>query len=839
MKNLLKPATALALALALTACNSTPKPPPITPEEPIGTVTGQITADKISGTVSDKLLFGGTVDLVALSSAVLLTEGSIDSRGLVTLPLNVPAPSQEYLRTLPDGSGTCVFTGTASNPTGNIALYPKLLAYDNQGDPVSEIFETLNAGASQPNAAIMRIYADSAQKVQGVIHCSDDPLDLIYNLDLKEGWNAAEFFATNAATTLNTLNKNARSTLTSTRLDAEVGVILDNSPLTLKPGDRLTRKATIYPIGGYSGTVKLSTNVPGLSVEPGSVTIAPPMTAQGIKPQGWAATGPLHALSSGHLSAQSVDTTLTFVAAADAPDFNGTGELRVTGADSKIVGREAMPVNLQQALPQAILTLNSSSVTVMAGDSVTFSGKVRSSKGVLERVFFHLDAEAYGFSLITSDASNVTETGQDVTFTINAYGISPGDKTVMISAGASNGFISPKLPLNVKVLGSGIGLSIGQSIYRVYPNEVIDIPVTVNSVGGYSGMIELTITDLPKGVTTQKKTVFLSNTSVSVNLTLSISSNAPITETSFTVVATTKDVEVRRKELLVVYPPKLEILGTAFNMAFENRQVDNQGNLWIGTSSGSLKISPDLKSLTAHPAPAPCGLSVGADGGIWTTLEPYQAYTRFDPVTLKVETYPSAQGRIRCGGDGFQIDSKKRLWEINSGIYRRDLVSQVSTKMAGADFLGNALITQGSNVWIGNNRIVSEVNGDNLTFKTYDLPDTSLSDNFYPFKDKIYFRYTSELAVFSKLTGSVSRIAIPNTSISRFYGIDDEGNSWVTAYRYNNDSRNVILRLSPSGAVLKELPLLDGFLKVSPTGGLWLVSTDGFKDITRVSYIAP
>ncbi|WP_420597341.1 hypothetical protein [Deinococcus sp.] len=455
MKNLLKPATALALTLALTACNSTPKPPPITPEEPIGTVTGQITADKISGMVSDKLLFGGTVDLIQAASRpgyIASLVGTVDKLGKLTLPLEEPPYAPLEVAIPPYGSD-CDFTGTASNPAGQIVAYGAMLGYDKNDDPVATIQEKLTQGATTSDALVVRVYADTDQVLNGVVECYFRNYKLRYDLNLKAGWNVAEASGDNSNLIIKTLSKNARSTLNVTRLDAGVGVSLDDYSLKIKPGERLIRKASVYPIGGYSGAVKLSTDVPGLSVEPGSVTIAPPVTAQNVNPQGWAATGPLRALSA-DLSIQSVETTLTFVAAADAPDFNGTGELRVTGSDGKIVGREALAVGLIQ--PTFNISINSPDdrYTIYGNEQMELPVNLPSLNGFTDPIVVTLENAPSGIAAIPTTGQ--ANEGVSLTLTVGA-GVPAGDYDLTISGTSGLQVRRQTLKVRIQSKRSAIG----------------------------------------------------------------------------------------------------------------------------------------------------------------------------------------------------------------------------------------------------------------------------------------------------------------------------------------------------------------------------------------------
>ena len=338
----------LTLALALSACNPSTSLPQATGAGLSGQVvpTG-ISADELTGTVTDPLLLGGTVKLLSgdFPGGVEQISGSIDGSGHLSLALNA-VPGQESFYFVPPPSSNCAFTGTASNLLGRINLYGQLLAYTAQGDPLATLGEKLTAGASAADALVARVYADSDQEVQGGAQCADG-YQFVYDIKLNPGWNAVELVSNQGGASYKNLSEEARSVLSVTRLAAGVDLSLDTPALSLKPGERLTLSATVSPIGGYSGAVTLSTDVPGLSVEPGALTLSAsaPATAQNLS--GWPGEQQLRALSASGLRAQNLKTSLTFVAAASAPSFSGPANIIITGSDGKVVGKSYLQVNLQ------------------------------------------------------------------------------------------------------------------------------------------------------------------------------------------------------------------------------------------------------------------------------------------------------------------------------------------------------------------------------------------------------------------------------------------------------------------------------------------------------------
>ncbi|WP_420597340.1 hypothetical protein [Deinococcus sp.] len=214
MKSLPLLSNLLLLAAALTACGL-PAPAPTT-EPPPENVAGQLSADKLSGTVTDPLLLGGSVKLLSsagVPKGVEAIAGTIDASGAVELPL-AAAPGQESFYFIPPGN--CTFSGSASNPLGRINLYAELLAYTPQGQPLATISEKLTAGASAADALVARVYADSPQDVRGSVQCAGG-YQFVYDIKLSPGWNAVELISSKNFASYKNLSAQASSVLTVIR----------------------------------------------------------------------------------------------------------------------------------------------------------------------------------------------------------------------------------------------------------------------------------------------------------------------------------------------------------------------------------------------------------------------------------------------------------------------------------------------------------------------------------------------------------------------------------------------------------------------------------------------
>ncbi|ULH14128.1 hypothetical protein MF271_02280 (plasmid) [Deinococcus sp. KNUC1210] len=293
-------------------------------DDPALAVTGSaIDPSTIQGTVSDSALFGGTATLISAGGysdpATAISTG-IGSAGQLSLTLPSTPPRSDFFPAIPNPGyfSSCTFSGTTSDSAASIAAYIGFNAYSSGADPVATMQEQLVSGASVEGAQVGHLYTSQPLTLSGTVDCLFSRTK--YELNLNAGWNAVELSSVNSTTTIKTLSSTARSVLKVTRKTPGVTVSLDDtSPITLHPGERVTRNATFLQAGAYSGTVKLSTNIPGVSVEPSTVTLSP-LGTQTVKAESWP-LGNKTLTSAGLSSIQplSLGTPITFVAAADAP----------------------------------------------------------------------------------------------------------------------------------------------------------------------------------------------------------------------------------------------------------------------------------------------------------------------------------------------------------------------------------------------------------------------------------------------------------------------------------------------------------------------------------------
>ncbi|WP_188963284.1 hypothetical protein [Deinococcus aquiradiocola] len=329
-------------------------------DDPALTATGSVPdATRIRGRVTDTALYGGRATFGSLYTAPgfdIGAAGEVD----YALPA-VPAASDFTRVIMPSNyfSFGCSFSGTISDSDAEIAVYDALRTTGVQGDPIGTLQESIVAGGRRSTSRVAHVYAKAPVDIEGNVWCFGNTY---YSVHLKAGWNAVEVFGSNVYD----LNSGARSVLTAVRNAAGVSAsVTDTSTIVLHPGERVTRNVKFLQLGGYSGTVRLSTTVPGVTVEPSTVNLAS-LGTQGLR-------------------AQALSTPLTFVAAADAPDhpyFLSSDALVLKDGNDAPLGQ--MPLSLQVLTPSVSLSSYGTPlpVNVALGDSGSVTLSLYSVNGL-------------------------------------------------------------------------------------------------------------------------------------------------------------------------------------------------------------------------------------------------------------------------------------------------------------------------------------------------------------------------------------------------------------------------------------------------------------------------
>ncbi|MDB5044336.1 MAG: hypothetical protein JWQ08_386 [Deinococcus sp.] len=358
----------LGLTVLLTACPGggdggvTPPPPVILP----GTA---LDAGRVQGTLPGWTFGAGEVAFY-LPEADKIVDGSpveISTTGGLNSVLPVPTALGSYL-------GACKLSaGAVGNDFQSELAIP--LAYSSAGDLLGYINETTAAGLP-----IDRIFTPSAATLKGIASCNTTTkLDL--DLTLTAGWNALSNVRTvsGGVTTFTVRNiaSDSRVLLALDKADEEVTVIFPTPTLpTLRPGQTATLPVLLLQTGGISGAITLETDVPGVTITPGTLNLAP-LTANSTGKGGLAAAS---------LQPQRLQTNLTFNVAADAQGFDGTLNV-IVKRGGLVVGTQPLRATIigpsfglgfdsSQSRPVPLYVNEASNVAVVVSPSNGFSSPV-------------------------------------------------------------------------------------------------------------------------------------------------------------------------------------------------------------------------------------------------------------------------------------------------------------------------------------------------------------------------------------------------------------------------------------------------------------------------------
>ncbi|WP_407541896.1 hypothetical protein Q0M94_20680 (plasmid) [Deinococcus radiomollis] len=417
-------------------------------DDPALAATGAaIAPSTIQGTVGDSALFSGAATLVSAGgygNPATAISASIGSAGQFSLGLPGTPPGSDFTPAIPAPGyfSSCTFSGTVSNSAATIAAYVGLNAYSAGGDPVATIQENLVSGASVEGAQVGRIYSRQPLTLRGTVDCLFNRTR--YDLNLSAGWNLVELSSANGTTTFKDLSGTARSVLGVTRKTPGVTVSLnDAGTITLHPGERVTRNVTFLQVGAFSGTVKLSTNIPGVGVEPSAVTLSP-LGTQAMKAEDWLMNNrTLTPAGLNTIRPLSLSTPLTFTAAADAPEHpytNSNDALIVS--DSAGVKMSSTPLSLSVLIPSVYATINTYSypgITVAQGESAKLNVQIMSVNGLSGPVTVGLSGLPSGVTVVPQTVNVTPDNVARIDLQIVASGTAAtGTFTVKISTDKVN-----------------------------------------------------------------------------------------------------------------------------------------------------------------------------------------------------------------------------------------------------------------------------------------------------------------------------------------------------------------------------------------------------------------
>ncbi|MBZ9753507.1 hypothetical protein K7W42_21990 [Deinococcus sp. HMF7604] len=321
----------------------------------------QVKNNQVEGTVTG-IPYAGAVVLANPNDFDTKNIGTLSSAGAVSLPLSA-APAE--LRTfLPPADLGCTFTGSASgNP--NTALFSGLDVLSNQSDLLGYIYEAVTNGAPA-DSVIGRLYSASAATIKGTVNCGPSGGTFAIDATLQAGWNAVVLTTTASGYNLSNSTANIRTELRGGLYEASVQAVLPKEPLSFTNNDTVTVPVTFYQDGGYNGYIKLSTDVPELTIAPTTLNL-PALSAQNT---GMSLSSYLRTLG---LAPQRVTTNLTF--RYTGGERTGPFNLNIQDANNKIVGRGQGTMNARPSSVGVVVPPSQPSLSIRQGEA----GNVRVS----------------------------------------------------------------------------------------------------------------------------------------------------------------------------------------------------------------------------------------------------------------------------------------------------------------------------------------------------------------------------------------------------------------------------------------------------------------------------
>lgn len=347
-----------------------------------------------------------------------LSGSSVGNDGTVNVTLPVPERTFGLI-------DSCSFSGTRSVSDVQIDLADVVLATDKD-DLLGEALQVRSNGGQ----ALSRLYAATDAILKGTVSCGTGG-GFAVDLTLKAGWNAitTEQTGPGGLIQLVSVARTTPVTLKFSPYTPEVALnFTDISPLVLRAGQPVRREVHLYQDGGISGEITLSTNLPGVTVTPGTLTL-PNLRAQDV---GSSRVSGLRALE--RLGAQAVTTTLTFSLSTGAATFNG--ELQVLARQNgQTVGTGRLSTDIR--VPSAQVRVNGDFLSGYVGESSTLALSLTPQDGLSGPIIIGLMNPPAGVSAapvqVTLTAG--TTTNLDLPLQV-ATGTALGDLKVQIG-GAS------------------------------------------------------------------------------------------------------------------------------------------------------------------------------------------------------------------------------------------------------------------------------------------------------------------------------------------------------------------------------------------------------------------
>ncbi|GGK20931.1 hypothetical protein GCM10008955_12970 [Deinococcus malanensis] len=684
-------------------------------------------------------------------------------------------------------------TGTNSDASARTLYNSRLAVYGVQDDLLGTVVEKIVGGqdATRTNPIIVRLYSDRAFTFTGTCTYpaqNGTSITEAINISVSKGWNALVSSTTGTALDLRNVSTDNRVQLVFESATPSVTVLLNPKTVQLTTDSPVTVDAEVVQVGGYTGTIHLSTNIPGLTVEPAVLTLPalPKLSAQSTSNEPHQER--VHQLG---LKPQLVATKLTF-------QYSGTDnrtssfQLIVKDAAGKQVG--AGNGSLVVARPSFTLSTsgynlqlprNSSlKVPVTLSATQNFTGDVTVSATDLPAgvtvtpITLKLNGSAYGEVTLTSDSS-----------------VAPG--TYPITLTANGGGKSSSAKVNLVVPKPSVNVSVGTYSAYVSREGEASISVNVSSVNGFDGTTTLTLADLPTGVTATPVTAQVSPTT-STTVKIPVTAAAAAVLGTYTVKVSTPDLSSTSHNAsfqLSVMPKRVLVgssassltpsgtgvwlvTGSAYNST--TYKTDTTVSRYVsGKQSASVTLA-DMSSPRLLPKADGSVLAMGYYSGT-------SAFTVSTTGTATATTHPFSSNDTIAGVP----DTKGRIWFIQRASTG---VGGMTTGLAHWDPATGTVVQVDSATNYGysqSGQFVVSPDGTTLLF----VPSYSGS--------------TNKVVKINAAAGTISTIDLIS---SYSFAIDKAGTIWMTDY-------NQLKRLNADGSITT-------FTNLSLDGGPQLIGFD-------------
>jgi hypothetical protein len=533
----------------------------------------------ISGKIVGTNLQIGTASLISPNrDRPFLADASV-TNSFLTLDLSNVTPGPGDLE---DGYYVKDCNGINSGPNALLFDSLSLNAYSTEGDLIGTVQEKIVAGpdAALPGALVYRLYSDTPFTFRGtcLLRTATGTVFTENNdLDIAQGWNTLVRSVDAQTITVRNAAAGNRAELTFVPATPRVAVQLKTPSLDFAQGQTVVVDAELIQVGDYSGTVSLSTNIAGLSIEPATVTLTPLPTVN-AQVLGGRPTRP----TALNVLPQKLSTKLTFRYTGTTSHTNTDYTVLIKDAGGKQVGSSNGKLNASRSeigmfvsgfdlilAPNGSLRIAAQFIDPSRTNrdlTVTAENLPSGVRSTTETVNLK-DTFATANLTLTSDASLRTGT-YPITVTARGGGY---------SASTSVNVVTPKPSVFIHASGA----SYENIVYRGEPGFV---QLDVKSQFGFNGETTVQILGLPRGVTSPPTRVTVeSGNTTTVKVPLTVAGDAALETSQVTIVSADRtppgDYEIPVS--VTVRPARTELGSAASGFA------PGKAGVWVGATQGS------------------------------------------------------------------------------------------------------------------------------------------------------------------------------------------------------------------------------------------------------------